>query len=78
MAALIVMIVACAALGFVVARLWVVAVAAVAIIAFYVGLENDWWGNGAGDGWQFAMLLAVIVATAITATAVVAGRTRRN
>jgi len=75
---LIVVIVACAALGFLVARLWVVAVTAATIIAFYIGLDSDWWGNGTGDGWQFAMLLALIVATAITGAAVVAGRTRRS
>src|SRR5215207_3024805 len=52
MITLIVLIAACAALGYVVARPWVVAVAVGAIIAFYVGLDSGWWGNGTGDGWQ--------------------------
>ena len=74
MATLIVLIAACAALGYVVGRPWVVAVAVVAIIAFYVGLNSGWWGNGTGDGWQFAMLLGIAVAAAVTATAVILGR----
>jgi hypothetical protein len=46
----------------VVARPWVVAVAVGAIIAFYVGLDSGWWGNGTGDGWQFAMLIVMAIA----------------
>jgi hypothetical protein len=71
---LIVLIVACAALGYVVARPWVVAVAVVAVIAFYVGLDSGWWGDGTGDGWQFVMLLAVVVGAAVTTAGVVLGR----
>ena len=78
MGTLIVLIAACAALGYVVGRLWVIIVAVVAIIAFYVGLDSGWWGNGTGDGWQFAMLLVIAVAGAVTATAVVLGRIRRG
>ncbi len=78
MATLIVLIAACAGLGYLVARPWVVVVGVVAVIAFYVGLDSGWWGNGTGDGWQFAMLLAVAVAAAVTAAAVVLGRVRRG
>jgi hypothetical protein len=76
MVTLLVLIAACAALGYVIARLWVVAVAVVAIIAFYIGLDSGWWGNGTGETWHFVMLLAVAVAAAVTAAAVVLGRVR--
>ena len=78
MATLLVLIAACAALGYVVARLWVVAVPVVAIIAFYVGLNSGWWGNGTGEAWQLVMLLAVAVAAAVTTAAVILGRVRRR
>ena len=78
MRTLIVLIAACAALGYVVGRAWVVAVAVVAIIAFYVGLDRGWWGNGTGDGWQLAMLLVITVAAAVTGAAVVLGRILRG
>jgi hypothetical protein len=75
MITLIVSIATCAAVGYVVARPWVVAVAVGAIIAFYVGLDSGWWGNGTGDGWQLAMLIVMAVAAAVTVAAVVLGRT---
>jgi hypothetical protein len=78
MATLIVLIAACAALGYVVGRPWVIIVAVVAIIAFYVGLDSGWWGDGTGDGWQFAMLLVIAGAAAVTATTVILGRIRRG
>jgi hypothetical protein len=62
----------------VVARMWVVAVVVVAIIAFYVGLDSGWWGSGTGEAWQLVMLLAVAVAAAVTAAAVALGRVRRR
>jgi hypothetical protein len=77
-ATLFVLIAVCVALEYVVARPWVVAVAVCAVIAFYVGLDSGWWGNGTGDGWQFARLLMVAVTDAVTVAAAVLGRTRRR
>lgn len=48
------------------------------ILAFYVGLDSGWWGNGTGDGWEYAMLGVAIFAAAITGAAVAAGRLRRG
>jgi hypothetical protein len=78
MATLIILIAACAALGYVVGRPWVIAVAVAAIVAYYVGLDSGWWGGGTGDAWQFVMLVAIVVAAAVTAAAVVLGRIRRG
>jgi hypothetical protein len=75
---LIALIVASALLGFVTARWWAVAVAVALILAFYVGLNSGWWGNGTGDGWEYAMLGVAIFAAAITGAAVGAGRLRRG
>jgi hypothetical protein len=78
MVALIVLIAACAVVGYVLARLWVVAVAVSAVVVFYIGLDSGWWGNGTGDAWQFAMLVVSVVAAAVTTAAVVLGRRRRR
>jgi hypothetical protein len=54
MITLIVLIATCAALGYVVVRPWVVAVAVGAIIAFYVGLDSGWWATerATAGSWQ--------------------------
>ncbi|MGH2949460.1 MAG: hypothetical protein ACRDPC_24935 [Solirubrobacteraceae bacterium] len=75
---LIALIVASGLLGFVTARWWAVAIAVVLILAFYVGLDSGWWGNGTGDGWEYAMLGVTIFAAVITGAAVAAGRLRRG
>jgi hypothetical protein len=51
------MLVAGAALGALVARWPVVPVAAGAWPAFMLGLEQGWWGNGVGDGWQVSLVV---------------------
>jgi len=76
--ALIGLIVASAALGFVTARWPSLAVAVALVVAFYVGLDSGWWGNGTGDGWAYAMLVVTIVAAAVTGAAVAAGRLLRR
>jgi hypothetical protein len=37
---------------------------------FYAGLGHGWWGNGIGDGWQYAAVLLTLVGVASTAAAV--------
>jgi hypothetical protein len=41
---------------------------------YYVGLDEGWWGNGTGDGWQYVALAVTAVGVAITAVAVAAAR----
>jgi hypothetical protein len=76
--ALIVLMALSAALGLAVARLWVVGVAAAAIVAFYIGLDSGVWGNGTGDGWEFVMAFMVLVASAITFACVTLRRVRKG
>ena len=42
---------------------------------FYVGLTQRWWGDGTGDGWQYAALLLTALGVFSTGLAV-AARTR--
>jgi hypothetical protein len=41
---------------------------------FYGGLNQGWWGNGTGDGWQYAALLVSAVGVLTTGLAVAAAR----
>ncbi len=75
--ALAALIVGSAALGFATARWWAAAVAVVLILAFYIGLDSGWWGNGTGDGWEYAMLGVAILAAGVTGAAVAAARLLR-
>jgi hypothetical protein len=45
---------------------------------FYLGLNQGWWGNGTGDGWQYAALLVMALGVLSTALAVAATRARRR
>jgi hypothetical protein len=60
--------------GFLFGR-WPVALIAPAIWAFYVlGLAQDWWAYGVGDGWQYALIVGAAAAAAGTATGVLVRR----
>jgi hypothetical protein len=43
---------------------------------FYVGLNEEWWGYGTGDGWPIVAAALTVVGTAATALGVWAGRAR--
>jgi hypothetical protein len=45
---------------------------------FYVGLNQRWWGNGTGDGWQYAALLVSALGVVITGLAIAAARAWRG
>lgn len=45
---------------------------------FYAGLNQGWWGNGTGDGWQYAALVVTAVGILSTGLAVAAARARRR
>lgn len=56
------------AIGFLIARWAVVAVLAAAWPLWFLGLRQDWWGHGVGDGWQVILVsgtLAAAVAGAV-------------
>ena len=50
-----------------------VAVPAILVPLYYVGLKSDWWGAGVGDAWEVAAIL-VTTGTMVVAAAVVAVR----
>ena len=70
---------ASAVVAFGIGRWWAVVLPIAAIGVFYAGLNLDWWGNGVGDGWQFAMagVMAVAALAAALAVGVRARVTRR-
>lgn len=45
---------------------------------YYVGLKSDWWGDGVGDGWQFAATAVTLGTMFVTAIAVVVARLSRR
>jgi hypothetical protein len=56
-------------------RRWVtVSLPALAWPIFYEGLNNGWWLDGTGDGWQAIRTALTIVGVASTALAVLAAR----
>jgi len=42
---------------------------------FYLGLDQGWWGNGLGDGWQFVAAGALLLG--VVSTALALGLARR-
>lgn len=75
---LILVIAASATVGLIMRRWLAIVVSMTLIVMFYVGLDSGWWGDGTGDGWQFAMVLAMALGTAISAAAVAMGRAWRR
>jgi hypothetical protein len=62
-----------------VARSWfAVLLPTIAWPLFYLGLNQAWWGDGTGDGWQYAALLVSAVGVLSTGLAVIAARARRR
>lgn len=60
--------------GFLVGR-WPVVLIAPAMWAFYVlGLAQDWWAYGIGDGWQYTLIVGAATAAAGTAIGVLVRR----
>ena len=49
--------------------------------AFYLVLDQGWWGNGLGDGWQYVAAALLLVGVVTTAALVALARwamTRRT
>jgi uncharacterized membrane protein len=62
--------------GVVLRRWTAVALPAIGWPLFYLGLDQDWWGNGLGDGWQDVAAWALVAGLVSTALAV--GLARRT
>ena len=60
--------------GFLVGRRCVAFVAPAVWALFMLGLTQDWWGHGVGDGWRYALVVGTAVAAAGAATGVIARR----
>lgn len=70
--------VAAAVAGAIVGR-WVVIAPAVGIwVLYFVGLKQEWWGSGVGDGWQAALVIGAGVAAIGSAVGVLIGRAIRT
>jgi hypothetical protein len=65
-------------MGFTARSWWVLLFPAIGWPLFYVGLNQRWWGNGTGDGWQYVALLVSAVGVVSTGLAVAATRARRR
>jgi hypothetical protein len=55
-------------------RWWALAVPLAAVPLFYAGLRNGWWGDGVGEGWQYAAVMVTAVGLLGSALGVVVGR----
>jgi hypothetical protein len=64
--------------GFATGRWWALAVPVLGVPLVYLGLDRGWLGGGLGDGWEYAAVLAFIVAVVVTCGGVVAGRFARD
>ena len=53
-------------------RWWALMVPLAAVPLFYAGLS--WWGDGVGDGWQYAAVMVTAVGLFGSALGVVVGR----
>jgi len=62
------------AAGFAVGRWQVVLAAAAVAPLYFAGLVAGWWGNGIGDGWQFALAIGTAAGTVAAALGVASRR----
>jgi hypothetical protein len=53
---------------------WTVALPLAVVPLFYAGLRNGWWGDGVGDGWQYAAVMVMVVALLGSLLGVAVGR----
>ena len=55
-------------------RWWAVVLPLAAIPLFYAGLRKGWWGDGVGEGWQYAAVMVTVVGLLGSALGVAVGR----
>jgi hypothetical protein len=71
---LVAILVASGVIAFGVGRWWTLFVPITAVSVFYAGLNAGWWGNGVGDGWQFAAAFVMGIGVLAGVIGVVARR----
>jgi hypothetical protein len=64
--------------GLLVRRWEAVLFPALLVTLCYLGLRSVWWGNGLGDGWQFAAAAVTLGTMLLTAVAVAVSRQSRR
>ncbi|MCC2652318.1 MAG: hypothetical protein K0Q60_2481 [Microvirga sp.] len=47
--------------GAVIGRWWTLMIPLVLWPVYFLGLAQDWWGYGMGDGWQFGAAAIIVV-----------------
>jgi hypothetical protein len=66
-------------LGAVSGRWWTIGLPLVAWPIWFLGLSQDWWGYGLGDGWQYgAVLLTAVSVASVAAALVIRSRVTRR
>jgi len=55
-------------------RWWALVVPLAAVPFLYAGLRNGWWGDGVGEGWQYAAVMVTAMGLLASALGVVVGR----
>jgi hypothetical protein len=61
------------------ARSWLaVSLPALGWPLFYLGLNQEWWGNGTGDAWQYVAVVVTAFGVVSTGIAVGAARAMRR
>jgi ascorbate-specific PTS system EIIC-type component UlaA len=55
-------------------RWWAVVLPLGVIPLFYAGLKAGWWGDGVGEGWQYAAVMVTIIGLLGSALGVAVGR----
>jgi hypothetical protein len=66
------------AAGVVARSWWALLLPALGWPLFYLGLNRGWWGNGTGDGWQYAAVLVTAFGVVSTASSVAVARAMRR
>lgn len=78
MLVLVAVIIVSVASGLLLRRWEAVLVPLLLVPLYYLGLKSDWWGDGTGDGWQFAAAIATLGTTFLTAIALAISRLSRR
>jgi hypothetical protein len=55
----------------VIGRRWTLALPLIVWPIWFLGLAQDWWGYGMGDGWQYGAALIILVSLASVAVLLV-------
>lgn len=53
---------------------WIAVLPLAAVPLFYAGLRNGWWGDGVGDGWQYAAVMVTVLGLLGSVLGVAVGR----